>query len=180
MSRKMVSSWAKKNFIYWFADHYEISDEAYDLLEEIIENEDLLSRMRVTEDGTLLKPLLVISTADTGMPSLLLQCFDRNLHNVQDILSYLWQLENKPFYLTLYFFDRSQSKPYLAIAENPPTLLEPEKASALRFDFELNLCLQELRKVEQRRQLMAEIDSVLASGEKRRFIQLVRKLKRIK
>lgn len=180
MSRKMVSSWAKKNFIYWFADHYEISDEAYDLLEEIIENEDLLSRMRVTEDGTLLKPLLVVSTAETGMPSLLLQSFDRDLRNSHEILNYLWQMENKPFYLTLYFFDRSQCKPYLAVAENPPSLLDPEKANALRFDFELRLCLEELRKSEQRRQLMAEIDRVLAKGEKRRFIQLVRKLKRIK
>lgn len=180
MARKMVSSWAKKNFIYWFADHYEISDEAYDLLEEIVENEDLLSRMHVTEDGTLLKPLLVISTANTGMPSLLLQSFDRDLHQSYDILNYLWQLENKPFYLTLYFFDRNQCKPYLAVAENPPSLLEPEKANALRFDFELKLCLEEMRKAEQRRQLMIEIDKVLETKEKRRFLQLVRKLKRIK
>lgn len=179
MSRKTISSWAKKNFVYWFSDHHDISLEAYDLLEEIVENEELLSRMHITEDGTLLKPLLVISTPDSGMPSVLLQTFDRNLRRNGDILSYLWQLENKPFYVTFYFYDRSQSKPFLSIAENPPTLLDPEKAKALRLDFELELCFEELRKEEQKRKIMAEIDNVLERGEKRRFHQLVRKLKQI-
>ena len=179
MSRKTVSNWAKKNFIYWFTEKYELAAEAMELLEEILENEDYLSRMHITEDGTLLKPLLVISTPTKGMPLLLLQTFDKNLRSPEEIRSYLAHLEDKPFYMTLYFPDRSTCKPYAAVSVNPPLLFEPEKAKALRFDFELSLWLDEYRKNQRRQEILAEIDSVLERGEKRRFYQLVRELKRI-
>lgn len=179
MSRKAVSNWAKKNFVYWFTEKHDISGDASELLTDILENENFLSRMHITEDGTLLKPLLVISTPTTGMPSLLLQTFDKNLRGADEIRSYLWHLENKPFYLTLYFPERSLCKPYFAVAENPPLLFEPEKTKSLRFDFELSLWLDEYRKSQRRQEIMAEIDEVLERGEKRRFYQLVRELKRM-
>ncbi|HEX2953196.1 MAG TPA: YpiB family protein [Bacillota bacterium] len=179
MSRKAVSSWAKKNFIYWFCDNHEVSGESYALLETIAESEELLSRLRITDDGSLLRPLLIISSTGTGMPSMLMQTFERNLRHPDEIRAYLDQTDDKPFYITFYFPNQSTCEPYQSVAENPPTLLEPEKASSLRMDFELAIWLEEYRKALRRREILSEIDGVLERGEKRKFFQLVRELKKI-
>lgn len=179
MSRKAVSSWAKKNFIYWFCDNHEIPGESYALLEAIAESEALLSRLRITDDGSLLRPILIVSSTGTGMPSLLLQTFESSLRHPDEIRAYLDQTDDKPFYITFFFPNQNACEPYQSVAENPPTLLEPEKANSLRMDFELTLWLEEYRKVLRRRQLLTEIDDVLDRGEKRKFFQLVRELKKI-
>lgn len=178
MSRKAVSSWAKKNFIYWFCDNHDLSGDSHALLQEIAESEDLLSRLRITEDGSLLKPLLVVSCQGTGMPTLLLQTFDRYIHRPEEIRNFLIISDDKPFYITFYFPNRNSCEPYQSVAENPPSLLDPEKTHSLRMDFELTLCLEEYRKEMHRRKLMTEIDNALEKGQKRRFIRLVRELKK--
>lgn len=178
MNRKVVSDWAKKNFLHWFIENYHFSiDGPKQLLLQIADSESLLSRMHIVLDGSYLRPLLVFSTDRTGMPPFLLKTFDSTVNDPFAILSRLKLLEESPIYLSLYFPDRNACESMQAVIEENPVMLDSAQAQQILVDFELSLWSEFFRREMERGEIMSQIDQALDSRNKRKFRQLVKQLK---
>ena len=68
-----VTTWAKKNFMLWFMENYPLRDNGgRKILTYLLEKKPALGFLHIIENGSLFRPLLVISSEDTAMPSCLL------------------------------------------------------------------------------------------------------------
>mgnify|MGYP001164407863 CR=1 FL=1 len=179
MIKKTISVWAKKNFIYWFIENYRFSNEyPVDILQELVQDEELLSRLKLVMNGSYLRPLLVISSKGIGMPPLIYKTNDQDYTDPQSILEHLYLEKDSPIYLTLYFPERSFSDAYLGVIEE--TKVENQNQSNyLLIDFELSLWSASFRREHEKAEVLKEIDRSLAEGNKRKFRHLVKKLKRL-
>jgi uncharacterized protein YpiB (UPF0302 family) len=179
MNKKIVSDWAKKNFLHWFIENHQFqSAGSKQVLLELVETE-LLSKVHIIMDGSNSRPLLVISTEGTGMPPVLLKTPDATISDPQSILSQIQLFKESPFYLTLYFSDRSTCEPHQAVIEEIPTPVEETAAQQVLIDFELSLWREAIKHEMDRAQLMIQIDQALDEGNKRKFTRLVKKLKNL-
>lgn len=180
MNQRTISTWAKKNFIYWFLENNNCSSEIpRKTLLYLLEKNESLSFLHIIENGALYRPLLVIASTGTGMPSCLLLTGNEKISEPEQILKYLDNAEKADLYLTFYFPGRLQSQAFQNVLEEISLEIEQEKAQALLFDFEIMLMQEEDKKEQRRREILAEIDRVLASGEKGKFQRLVKELKKI-
>ncbi|NLY73794.1 MAG: IDEAL domain-containing protein [Firmicutes bacterium] len=179
MTKKTVSIWAKKNFIYWFLENYRFANDipAY-ILQELAQTEELLSRLKLVVNGACLRPLIVIATDGIGLPPLLYLGRDQNQTEPQSIIESLYSNEESPIYLTLYFPDRSTSEPYLTVVEETKELNQNQN-NHLLIDFELSLWSQGFKREQERAAILKQIDQALAEGKKRQFRRLVKKLKEL-
>lgn len=177
MTKKTISIWAKKNFIFWFIDNYRFSNEhPTNILQELAQTEELLSRLKLVMNGSYLRPLIVISTEGIGMPPLLYKTNDQNQTDLQLILEHLYSERETPIYLTLYFPERSVSEPYLTVVEETGSLNQ-NRTDQLLIDFELSLWFAGFKREQERAEIFKQIDRSLAEGKKSQFRQLVKKLK---
>lgn len=180
MTRKTVTDWAKKNFLHWFTENYLASaEDLQKILVQIAETESLLSKIHIISDGSYLRPLLVISTEDTGMPPFLLKTFDSTITDIGLIKDRLQLLGESPIYLTFYFSDRSTCEPFQAVAEESPFSLDSASARHLLFDFELSLWSETFKREVEREDLMVQINEALDTKDKQKFQSLVKKLKNL-
>lgn len=176
MSKKAVSIWAKKNFLLWFLESYHFEGEnGRRLLRQLIESEELLSRTCLVYHSLHLRPLLIISSEGTGIPSLFFKTESKNISDSMTIFNQIQTSQETPIYLTLYFPERDVSEPYQAVAEEPADELGPSKTSLI--DFELSLWTEAYRVKMEQADLMRRIDLALDKGDKRQFRRLVKKLK---
>lgn len=181
MTRKTVTDWAKKNFLHWFIENYLAGNEdVKQILIQIAETDSLLGKVHIISDGSYLRPLLVISTEDTGMPPFLLKTFDTTVTETGLIKDRLRLLGESPIYLTFYFPDRATCEPFQAVAEENPFSLDSASARQLLIDFELSLWTETFKQEMERSELMAQIDQALDEKNKRKFQSLVKKLKNLK
>jgi len=178
-----VTTWAKKNFMLWFMENYPLRDNGgRKILIYLMEKKPALGFLHIIENGSLFRPLLVISSENTGMPSCLLMTVKETISNPDAILEYLENFDangNNKLYLTFYFPDREKCRPFWQVSEEGSLVIPPDKIKNLQFNFELRLLLEEERKNLRRQELMAEIDKALAKGERGVFQQLARELKNL-
>ena len=179
MTKKTISIWAKKNFIYWFLDNYRFSNEAsVKILQELIKTEALLCRLKIVMNGSYLRPLIVISTEGTGMPPLLYKTNDQNYTEYHTILEQLYFEKEAPIFLTLYFPERSSSEAYLSVSEET-CLQNQNQSDQLLIDFELSLWSAGFKWERERAEVLRQIDRSLVEGNKLQFQNLVKKLKNL-
>jgi uncharacterized protein YpiB (UPF0302 family) len=177
MNRKIISNWAKKNFLFWFVENYQLQPVgSRQILLQLAEKEPLLSQVHIVLDGSYLRPLLVVSTEGAGMPPFLLKTFDSTVTDCSIILSRLTLLEESPIYLTLYFPDRATCEPHQAVVEEDPISLDSTRAQQILIDFELSLWSATFKREMERAELMSQIDQALDERNKRKFQRLVKKL----
>ncbi len=177
--QSLISTWAKRNFIQWFMDNYPLRNGSRQVLAYLVKSRPLLDSLYIIENGSLFRPLLVISSANTGLPPCLLLTINSNFHNPDAILEYLEKYNENKLFLTFYFPDRQECRNFWRVLEETPVVIEPEKAKSLQFNFELQLLLMEAKNEKRRKKLLAEIDRVLGKGEKEAFHRLVRELKKL-
>jgi uncharacterized protein YpiB (UPF0302 family) len=177
MNRKIISNWAKKNFLFWFVENYQQqSPGSQQILLQLAGNESLLSQVHIVLDGSYLRPLLVVSTDATGMPPFLLKTFDSTVTDCSMILTRLPLLMESPIYLTLYFPDRASCEPHQAVVEEDPISLDSTRARQILIDFELSLWSASFKREMERAELLNQIDQALDEKNKRKFRSLVKKL----
>ena len=180
MSKKTVSAWAKKNFLYWFIENYSFETEgAKQILLHLTESEELLSRTHLVLDGSYLRPLLVLSTTGTGMPSFILKTFNSTVTDPEMFLNRFQLLKGSPLYLTLYFPDRATSDSYQAVIEESPVVLEATLGQQILMDFELSLWSEAFKHEMERAELMTQINQALDEKNKRKFSRLVKRLNKL-
>jgi uncharacterized protein YpiB (UPF0302 family) len=179
MTKKTISIWAKKNFIYWFIDNYQFSNEhPVKILQELIQTEKLLSGLKLVMNGSYLRPIIIISTKGIGMPPLFYKTNDQSYTDFQTILERIHSEKESPLYLTLYFPERSSSEAYLNVIEDNHALNHSQTDSLL-IDFELSLWFAGFKREHERAEVLKQIDHSLAEGNKRQFRSLVKKLKNL-
>lgn len=179
MTKKTISIWAKKNFIYWFIDNYRfVNEHPVNILKELIQTEELLSRLKLVMNGSCLRPIIVVSTEGTGMPPLLYKTYDQNYTDLQSILEHLYLDKDDSIYLTFYFPERSSSDAYLSVIEETG-VHNQSQIDHLLIDFELSLWFTSFKREHERAEVLKQIDRSLAEGNKRRFRYLVKKLKNL-
>lgn len=177
MTKKTVSIWAKKNFIFWFIDNNHFSNEnPVNILQELAQTEELLSRLKLVMNGSYLRPLVVISTEGIGMPPLLYKTIDQNQTDLQMIMEHLYMERDTPIYLTLYFPERSACESYLTVVEDTGGF-NPNQTNQLLIDFELSLWFAGFKRDQDKAEILKQIDRSLAEGKKRQFRRLVKILK---
>lgn len=180
MSKKTVSTWAKKNFIHWFIENYSFESEgSKQILLYLTESEELLSRTHLILDGSYLRPLLVLSTLGTGMPSFILKTFNSTVTDPEMFLNRFQLLKGSPLYLTLYFPDRATSESYQAVIEESPVFLETTLGQQILMDFELSLWSESFKHEMERAELMTQINQALDEKNKRKFSRLVKRLNKL-
>lgn len=173
--KKTVSSWAKKNFLYWFIENYSFHNQGpKNILYYLTEDEQLLSQTHLVLDGSYLRPLLVISSATTGLPPLILKTFTSTITDSDLLLARMNLLRNSPLYLTLYFADRDDCQALFAIIEEDPTVLEGTLGRQLLFDFELSLWNDGFKREQKRSELLTNINAALDQRNKSEFEQLAK------
>ncbi|NLW56671.1 MAG: IDEAL domain-containing protein [Firmicutes bacterium] len=176
--KPMVSPLAKRHFINWFLDAWEFRSEApATILSALLKQDSILEQIKIIENGSFLRPLLVISSLGTGMPPSLLLTYETMLTKTEAILDYLSAFKNGHLFLTLYFPNRSQCLSFVDVLEEIPLPLEVEKIRSLQIDLELQLLKIEGENENKRNQLLAEIDQALAKGNRGEFHRLVKLLK---
>ena len=178
MMKPMVSPLAKRSFLNWYLDAWEFRSEAPStILSALLDQDSLLAQTKIIENGSFLRPLLVISSLGTGMPPCLLLTYDQILTKTAAILDYLSSFQNGHLFLTLYFPHRSQCLSFADVLEELPLPLEADKIRSLQLDLELQLLKIEGENEDKRNQLLAAIDQALAKGNKKEFLRLVKLLK---
>jgi uncharacterized protein YpiB (UPF0302 family) len=180
MNKKIVSDWAKKNFLHWFVENHQFESAGpKQVLLELAGNE-FLSKIHIILDGSNSRPLLVISTEGTGMPSVLLKNHDNaTISDSQAILSQLQLFKESPLYLTLYFSDRATCEPHQAVIEEIAMPVDESATQQVLIDFELSLWRETIQHEMNRARLMSQIDQALDEGNKQKFRRLVKKLKNL-
>lgn len=176
MTRKTVSTWAKKNFLHWFIENYHFdSDGPKHILMQLAEDIDNLSRTHIVLDGSYLRPLLVLSSAGTGMPPFILKTFNSTVTDCELILDRLQLLKGSPLYLSLYFPDRISCDAYHAVVEESPMILEATLGQQILIDFELSLWSENFKRELERSELLQQIDNALDEKNEQKFKTLVKK-----
>ncbi|HOP74116.1 MAG TPA: YpiB family protein [Bacillota bacterium] len=180
MTRKTVSSWAKRNFLHWFIENYPFDSEgSKQLLLLLADNEEYLSRIHLVMDGSYLRPLLVISTTGTGMPPFILKTFNSTVTDPEMIIARLQLLKESPLYLTLYFPDRLSCESFHTVIEESPVTLESTLGQQILIDFELSLWTEAFKREMEMNALMVQINEALDSRNKRKFLRLARKYNKL-
>ncbi len=180
MMKKTISDWAKKNFLHWFTETYSFQDNTpKDFLMNLAGNEKLLSRIHIVMDGSFLRPLLVISTVETGMPPILLKTLDD--HDLTDVtaIQRLLVSSDEPLFLTLYFSERTTSEPFQAVVEETPEPQDLSYTDHVLFQFELALLNSGIRRAIAKKLLLAKIDAALDERDRRKFERLAKRYKKL-
>ncbi len=182
MMKKTISDWAKKNFLHWFTETYSFQDNTpKDFLMQLAGDEKFLSRIRIVMDGSYLRPLLVVSTVETGLPPLLLKTLDD--HDLTDVAAIRRLLtaaaSDEPLFLTLYFSERTTSEPFQAVVEEAPGPRDRSYTDHVLFQFELALLNSGIRRVIAKKLLLAKIDEALDERDRRKFERLAKRFKKL-
>src|SRR5690554_7725419 len=135
-----VTTWAKKNFMLWFMENYPLrANGGRKILTYLLEKKPALGFLHIIENGSLFRPLLVISSEDTAMPSCLLMTVKESISNPDVILEYLENFDaskDNKLFLTFYFPDREKCRPFWQVSEEGALIIPPEKIRNLQFNLD--------------------------------------------
>lgn len=178
LKQPLVSPLAKINFIQWFLTHCEFRGESpRRILCALLKEEKTLQRIKIVRHGSILRPLLVISSQGTGMPPAVLLTYNLVLSDPPDVMEYVSSTGEGAIYLTFYFPGRDRCLLYRDVLEEFPLPVAQDKVDSLQMDLEIKLLLIEAENEVQRTKLLAQIDEALAKKEKKTFLRLARILK---
>ncbi len=178
MGQRVVSVDDRRAFLMWFGSNHEFKDPAaVDVLRFLLSDADRLARLRIIEDCSYLRPLVVITAFGQRQPGLLYQTAAWSTGDATAILMDL-SLAAGSIHLSAHFPRRGQAKPYLAARE------ENVKPAAAHFgpavvDLETTQLLAGLGLMAKRAELLLLIDQSLERRDRASFSALVTELKRL-
>lgn len=170
-----ISVDAKKKFILWFLENYELQlrEETW-LLNYLLANDEILSNIHFVEGARYCPRAIVMSAKSSlGKP---FHYFKENqiIRNVERTFHDLRLHTETPVYMEIQFKDALKESAYLQVLEdNPykpqPTIREEDSALAAQI-----IAASEQQFYEQ--QLVQAIDHALDTGDKEAFLQYSKKL----
>ncbi|MGE5599742.1 MAG: YpiB family protein [Bacteroidota bacterium] len=168
----------RRAFLIWLGTSQVLKEpQALDILRYLLSAPENLARLRIIEDASYLRPLLVVSAAGRRQPGLLLQTVAGTLRDHRAILLYLSMTEG-PVYLTPYFPRRARSRLFLSAREPAPAPASAVLGSFL-LDLETARLMAEMRFATKRAEVMRLIDQSLERRDREAFTALVAILKNL-
>lgn len=178
MEKRPVSPEDRKAFLLWFGSNHKLKEPAaLNVLRLLLSSTDLLARLRIVEDCSYLRPLVVISSVGQRQPGLLYQTETGSCHDVETILMDL-SLTGGPVHLCPHFARRSQARLFLAARETECKPVSEIFSPAL-VDLETTKLLASLGLAAKRVELLLLIDQALERRDRASFTSLVAVLKKM-
>lgn len=168
----------RRAFLLWLGTSQVLKEpHALDVLRYLLSAPENLARLRIVEDGSYLRPLLVISAVGRRQPGLLLQTAVGTLRDYRAILLDLSITEGL-IYLAPYFSRRARSRHFLAACEpaSPPA---SAVLGAHLLDLETARLMAEMHFAAKRSEVMRLIDQALERRDRVAFDALVAILKNL-
>ena len=178
MNGKQVRIEDRRAFLEWLiASHRFKSASALSVLRFFLFSEERLARLRLIEDCSYLRPLLVVTTRGLRQPGLLYQTFSGSTADGETILFELSFTEG-PVYFAPYFPGRRREKLFLAAREEGG---ESVAAIFARIGpgLEAGHFAKESTTAAKRRALFFLIDQALERRDRRAFQILTVELKKL-
>ena len=177
MNGRAVSTDDRKTFLMWLGSNHEFKQpQAVDVLRFFLSTPENLTRLRIIDDGSYSRPLLLISTLGQRQPGLLYQTASGSSTAAPAILMDL-ALTQRPVYLTPFFPHRTQAKLFLRAREEGTTPASGVFGPAL-VDLETTQLLADLSLEVKRTELLFLIDQALERRDRIAFAILVAELKK--
>ena len=178
MKDRIVSADDRRAFLMWFGTNQEFKDpSALNILRFFLSAPERLERLRIIEDCTCLRPLVVISACGQIQPGLLYQTETWSTADATSIVADL-SLLNRLVYLAPFFPRRVDCRLFLAAREEGITPAHDLFGASI-LDLETTRLLADLGIQEKRAQLMTLIDQALERRDRGAFATLVSLLKRL-
>ncbi|MGQ9780568.1 MAG: YpiB family protein [Bacillota bacterium] len=177
MNGKQVRIEDRRAFLEWLiANHRFKSASALSVLRFFLFSEERLARLRLIEDCSYLRPLLVVTTYGLRQPGLLYQTFSGSTTDGETILFELSFTEG-PVYFAPYFPGRHRERLFLAAREEGG-----ETAAAIFARIGAGLEAVQAAKgsaTAKRRALLFLIDQALERRDRKAFYLLTGELKKL-
>lgn len=162
----------------WFGSNHEFKEAgALDILRFFLSDADRLARLRIIEDCSCLRPLIVITANGLSQPGLLYQTSSWSTDDAGAILTDL-RLTGDPVHLTAHFSRRAQARLYLAAREEGVKPASVFLGSAIA-NLETTQLLASLGLQAKRAEILFLIDQALERRDRASFSALAAELKKI-
>ncbi len=177
MNGRVVNTDDRRAFLMWLGSNHEFKQPlAVDVLRFFLSIPENLARLRIIEDGSYLRPLLLISTFGQRQPGLLYQTTSGSSTDAPAILLDLALTQGR-VYLTPHFPHRTQAKLFLRAREEGITPASGIFGPAM-IDLETTQLLADLSLEAKRAELLFLIDQALERRDRTAFAILVAELKK--
>ncbi len=177
MDGKAASIEDRRAFVMWLGSNFEFRQPAaVDVLRFFLSAPENLARLKIIEDGSYLRPLLLVSTFGQRQPGLLYQTASHSYQDAQVILMDL-ALTKGPVYLVAHFPHRTQAQLYLRAREEGITPASGIFGPAA-LDLETTHLLAGLGLEAKRTEILFLIDQALERRDRSAFAVLVAELKK--
>lgn len=172
MSGGSVNAKDRQAFLVWLGTNHELKQPAaLDVFRFILSSDERLERLRIVDDGSYLRPLLVVAARGRRQPGLLYQTLQGSSSDAAAIIADL-ALTRGPFYLAPYLPAARRSVYYERAREKGlRTVTEVYEASVAGSD--ADRFLAELSLPVKRAELGLLIDQALERRDRKAFRELV-------
>lgn len=178
MAERSVSDEDRRIFLMWLGANHEFKQpEAVDVLRFFLSAPERLPRLRIIEDCSYLRPLVVVAAVGQCPPGLLYQTGSGSCRDGRSILTDL-ALTQGPVYLVPYFPHRTEARLYLAAREEGIRPVS-ETFGGLLADLETAELMASLGRAAKRGELLFLIDQALERRDRSAFDVLVVELKKL-
>lgn len=174
-----VTNQDKKHFLKWFTRHFELKRrEALWILDYLYNHDIMLEKTHFVEQAEKTARGIYMTVKGNQKPSFL---FYKNGHTFKDAMQAFHEIRlnwSSHLYIEIDFEDAWQYPEYLAVLEDNPNATWNDNVSEELLE-EIDVALEYESLMSVRRQLLDEIDAVLATGLEEDFDQLTNQLKEI-
>lgn len=178
MSNRNVGADDRRAFLMWFGTNLECKDpSALHVIRFLLSAPDRLAQLRIIEDCTSLRPLIVISSYGQATPGLLYQTETWSTSDGDAIVADLSLLSGL-VYLAPFFPRRTDCRLFLAAREEGLAPAGDQLGAAI-LDLETARLFADLGLEKKRAQLMILIDQALERRDRDAFETLVALLKKL-
>lgn len=168
----------KRAFLRWLGTNHVFKDAAvYDIVRFFLASPERLKRLRLIEDCSYLRPLLVIATAGQSQPALLYQTATGSSRDPEVIVADL-ALTVGPVFLAPYFPRRAQAVLFQRAKEKGLDTAAEVLGQSL-FELETRQLLAGMDLADKGAALAVLIDQALERRDEEAFHHLVRELKKL-
>ncbi|MBO8170726.1 MAG: YpiB family protein [Bacillaceae bacterium] len=170
----------KKEFLRWFLRNFKCKmKDSFYLLNYLMLNETLLTRVHFTNQLEQLPKTIMISTTCVPMTSFQFVKQDHVSYDVGTAFHDIRLNPEEDVFIGLFFKNWKSSPQYASVLEENPmndhNVSQPHIVSLLA-----EMTLDHILRKQKEKQLYEEIDRALENGDQSRFLQLTGELNRLK
>lgn len=170
----------KKKYINWFIENCRLKlPETVKILEFLIEREELLANTHFVRNIRYLPNALLISAVDTGTVSFLCRIGGRYYEDLAQIMVRLGQLPPQDFFVWLSWGEKKSCPVSQAVLTDKPEVRQKLYYHQVIKQLEQNLTRQTLARERHRFLLLAQIDLALERRDRKKFLDLTARYKRV-